>query len=381
MNPNDPNAPQPIPAPEPPASTPPQPSADDVPVFRNPLAQGYEGGTSQLPPIPPTTSEITPPNPVPAPDPASLPTPLAPTPSPLVEPQSEPISPVATAQPTVSELSNSPIKPAPVRLAPVPRSDDMHAGGLQSTSQAMPFGGGTSENIAPAPATSSALPAANTAKRKPIGLIVGLAVGLVVILLAAIGGYAYITSRKDAPPTAAPSTSTGSVRDKTEKPTQPFSEKVSTDCYVAQSLTPVDTQQNKDCALSITYGEQKISSITVSPQRDFNLVADQSSGQASDGTTRFDTEKYLDALIANAISKDLIVTREKLTVGGLEATKVVGKQQASSASIVAYVFIVLPEGDRKFNEKTFVAFIITGAYNDDYSRKGFDQALSTWSWK
>ena len=382
MNPNDPNAPQPIPAPEPPASTPPQPSADDVPVFRNPLAQGYEGGTSQLPPIPPTTSEITPPNPVPAPDPASLPTPLAPTPSPLVEPQSEPISPVATAQPTVSELSNSPIKPAPVRLAPVPRSDDMHAGGLQSTSQAMPFGGGTSENIAPAPATSSALPAANTAKRKPIGLIVGLAVGLVVILLAAIGGYAYITSRKDAPPTAAPSTSTGSVRDKTEKPTQPFSEKVSTDCYVAQSLTPVDTQQNKDCALSITYGEQKISSIFVSALGQFDIATEENAGtNTQNSSNSLDTQKYLEALIADIIPKDLVTTREDIKVGGLDAVKVVGKKDAASGVDVAYVFIILPEGDRTFGEKNFVAFIVTGAYNDDYSRKGFDQFLSTWSWK
>lgn len=381
MNPNDPNAPQPMPAPEPPGSTPLQPSADDVPVFRNPLAQGYEGGTSQLPPIPPTAPEATLPNPMPAPDVTNQPAPLAPTPSPLAEPQSEPVLPVATAQPTVSELSNSPIKPAPVRLAPVPRSDDMHAGGLQSTSQAMPFGGAP-ENIAPAPAAPSTLPVANTAKRKPIGLIVGLAVGLVVVLLAAIGGYAYIASRKDSTPTATPSTSAGSVRDKTEKPTQPFSEKVATDCYVAQSLTPVDTQQNKDCALSITYGEQKISSIFVSALGQFDIATEENAGiNPQNSSNSIDTQKYLEALIADIIPKDLVTTREDIKVGGLDAVKVVGKKDAASGVDVAYVFIILPEGDRTFGEKNFVAFIVTGAYNDEYSRKGFDQFLSTWSWK
>ncbi len=381
MNPNDPNAPQPMPAPEPPASTPPQPSADDVPVFRNPLAQGYEDGTSQLPPIPPATPQATPQDPMPAPDftnqvPASVP-----TPSPLAEPQAEPVLPAVTAQPTVSELSSSPIKPAPVRLAPVPRNDDMHAGGLQSTSQTMPFGGAP-ENTAPAPVAPSASPVANTAKRKPIGLIVGLAVGLVVILLAAIGGYAYIASRKDSTPTATPSTSAGSVRDKTEKPTQPFSEKVSTDCYVAQSLTPVDTQQNKDCALSITYGEQKISSIFVSALGQFDIATEESAGtNTQNSSNSIDTQKYLEALIVDIIPKDLVTTREDIKVGGLDAVKVVGKKDAASGVDVAYVFIILPEGDRTFGEKNFVAFIVTGAYNDDYSRKGFDQFLSTWSWK
>lgn len=281
----------------------------------------------------------------------------------------------------VSELADSPLKPAPVRLAPVPRNDDMHAGGLQASSQTMPFGA-QSENIAPAPAPGPGVPAVSSAKRKPIGLIVGIAVGVVVLLVAAIGGYAYFASQKAKEPVASSPTTAGSVRDKTEKATQPFSEKISTDCYVAQSLTPVETQQNKDCALSITYGEQKISSIFVSALGQFDVTTGEGTAQdVQNSNTEADTKKYLEALITDIIPKDLVTTREDIKVGGLDATKVVGKKDAASGVDVAYVFIILPEGDKTFGEKTFVAFIVTGAYNDDYSRKGFDQFLSTWSWK
>lgn len=384
MNPNEPTAPQPSPTPEPQAPQP-APPVGDVPVFHNPLAQSYQNGTGQLPPIEPVQQ-------APAPDVVSIsgaqPNVPAPTPQPAPpaqqippQPMSQPVTPPA-AQPSVSELSNSPIKPAPVRLAPVPRSDDMHAGGLQATSQAAPFGTAP-ENVAPAPPTPvNAAAPTNTARRKPIGLIVGLAVGLVVVLIAAIGGYAYIASRRDSTPAVTPSATVGSVRDKTEKPTQPFSEKISTDCYVAQSLTPVETQQNKDCALSITYGEQKISSIFVSALGQFDIATDSNSGSnAQNATQGVDTQKYLEALIADIIPKDLVTTREDIKVGGLDAVKVVGKKDTASAVDVAYVFIILPEGDRTFGEKDFVAFIVTGAYNDDYSRKGFDQFLATWSWK
>jgi len=175
------------------------------------------------------------------------------------------------------------------------------------------------------------------------------------------------------------------VRDTTEKPLQPFAEKVATDCYLLQVPTPKEIQVNKDCALSLVYGEQKISSIFVSPQREFDIVAgdDQATtAQTSPSTAiRFDSQKYLDSLIAKAVSSDLIVTRETIKVAGLDATKVVGRSASSASPAVAYVFIVLPDTDQKFAEKTFIAFIITGAYNDDYSRKGFDQAISTWSWK
>ncbi|MDQ5944035.1 MAG: hypothetical protein QG658_101 [Patescibacteria group bacterium] len=389
MNPTDPHAPQPNPHPEPPSNVPPSQPPAEVPVFRNPLAQGYEEGTAQLPPMAPMPAAEPAPQP-PAPTPAPEPTvaPEFPQNPPITSPPASPVEspppayPVAPpAQPTVSELSNSPIKPAPVRLAPLPRNDDMHADGLQATSQAAPFGA-TPENVAPAPAIASGTPAVSKAPRKPIGLIVGVAVGVVVLLVAAIGGYAYFASQKEQPAASSSPTTAGSVRDKTEKPTQPFSEKISTDCYVAQSLTPVETQQNKDCALSITYGEQKISSIFVSALGQFDIATDEnSSTEAQNSASEINTQKYLDALIADIIPKDLVTTREDIKVGGLDATKVVGKKDEASAVDVAYVFIILPEGDRTFGEKTFVAFIVTGAYNDDYSRKGFDQFLSTWSWK
>jgi hypothetical protein len=294
----------------------------------------------------------------------------------------QPVVGVGQAQPRVSELADSSIKPAPVRLAPVPRSDDMHAGGLQDSSQSAPFGSVPTTNVVPAPSTNQAPSQANVAKRKPIGLIVGLAVGVAVLLVAGIGGYAFFMSKKSKQPVASSPVAVGSVRDKTEKPTQPFSEKISTDCYIAQALTPVETQQNKDCALSITYGEQKVSSIFVSALGQFDLTTGGQTDNNSQNTNNHtDTKKYLEALIVDIIPKDLVTTREDIKVGGLDATKVVGKKDAASSVDVAYVFIILPEGDKTFGDKTFVAFIVTGAYNDDYSRKGFDQFLSTWSWK
>lgn len=354
MNPSD-NPIQPDPQSVPPANP---------PVFHNPLAQAYGDHTGQLPP--PAVSTPQPP--------AINPKPFTPPPPPPAGPAPVPPAP-APAQPTVNQLPQSVVKPAPVRLAPEPKADDYHAAAATQSAHATPFGTPVSQ------VNTSTMPTPVPAKKSRKGLVVGLIIGLSLMVIGVGAFFLLRPAKKPTTPSPTSSVVASSKRDTQEKSVQPFSQKVMTECYVTQVLVPVDTQLNKDCTLDVRYGEQKVSSITVSPQRDFNLVADQSSGQASDGTTRFDTEKYLDALIANAISKDLIVTREKLTVGGLEATKVVGKQQASSASIVAYVFIVLPEGDRKFNEKTFVAFIITGAYNDDYSRKGFDQALSTWSWK
>jgi hypothetical protein len=388
MNPADPNLPQANPA-----SQPPQPAspAGDVPVFHNPLAQGYENGTAQLPPIQPDL--VQPAAPLQTNSVASNQPPASPAHS-IVDPPSDigmesaatsppqPVVGVGQAQPRVSELSDTSIKPAPVRLAPVPRSDDMHAGGLQDSSQSTPFGSVSTTNVAPAPSTNQTSPQANVAKRKPIGFIVGIAVGVAALLVAGIGGYAFFMSKKSKQPVVSSSVTVGSVRDKTEKPTQPFSEKISTDCYIAQALTPVETQQNKDCALSITYGEQKVSSIFVSALGQFDLTTGGQTDNNSQNTNNHtDTKKYLEALIVDIIPKDLVTTREDIKVGGLDATKVVGKKDAASSVDVAYVFIILPDGDKTFGDKTFVAFIVTGAYNDDYSRKGFDQFLSTWSWK
>lgn len=386
MNPTDPNAPQPNPYSEPPVNPPPSQPPAEVPVFHNPLAQSYEDGTAQLPAIP-SNPAPEPPIPPVAPAPILEPVLQYPDTPPIAQPsvpvpQPQPVPPPAPpSPPMVSELADSPIKPAPVRLAPVPRNDDMHADGLQATSQAAPFGA-SPENVPLASAAPSGIPAVSKAPRKPIGLIVGIAIGVVILLVAAIGGYAFIASRTNQPAVSSSPVAAGSVRDKTEKPTQPFSEKISTDCYIAQSLTPVEIQQNKDCALSITYGEQKISSIFVSALGQFDIATDDDeASQAQNDANASNTQNYLDALITDIIPKDLVTTREDIKVGNLDATKVVGKKDEASAVDVAYVFIILPEGDKTFGEKTFVAFIVTGAYNDDYSRKGFDQFLSTWSWK
>lgn len=395
MNPTDQNSSPPTPPdnqPNPASYPASQPNvAGEVPVFRNPLAQGYEDHTSQLPAmsVQPTTLPSPQPAPAPSPiNPSSPPEPSPPVASPPVPPNeaaapppaSQPVEPVS-AQPKVSQLSASFVQPAPVRLAPVPRSDDIHAGGLQAASQATPFNT-LPENTPPRPAAAPmAVPAQK--KTKSIGVIIGVASGVVVLILGIIGFYAYQTMRNktNTVQTNAPSKAE-SVRDKTEKPTQPFSEKITTDCYVAQSLTPVETQQNKDCDLSINYGEQKTSSIFVSALSEFDVVTDGGDEQSSqNSSSEIDTNKYLDALIADIIDKELVTVRETTQVGNLEATKVVGKKDASSTVDVAYTFIILPEGDMIFGEKKFIAFTVTGAYNDDYSRKGYDQFLSTWSWK
>lgn len=373
-----------------PSASPIQPDPQSVPpvnppVFKNPLAQGYDAHSGQLPVM--SSSAATQPTPLAAPAPVITPRPYQPPVlpttttdvslpvTPPVPPQDSaaPLSP--PAQPVVSQLADSPIQPAPVRLAPEPKADDYHAAVATQTAHATPFGSPVS-HVDPA-ATPTPVPAKKSSQKYIVAGVIAVAVAVI-----SAGAVIFWRSNSKKPtPTTSPSTVAASQRDTQEKPVQPFAQKLSTDCYVLQAPVPVTTTTNKDCLLDVRYGEQKISSITVSPQREFDIVANDQSGQASDGTTRFDTAKYLDALIANAISKDLIVTREKTTVGGLEATKVVGKQSSTGGSIVAYVFIVLPEGDRKFGEKTFVAFIVTGAYNDEYSRKGFDQALTTWSWK
>lgn len=368
------------PIPQPGATPVPQPSAPapaSPPVFHNPLAAGHEAHTEQLPPLPvsPQPNAPTPPAPASQAPTYSPPSPQMPAPNP---PPIQPAQPVRTPTP-VSHLSDSIIKPAPVRLAPEPKADDFHADASAQTAGATPFGAVHTPPVA----TQAPAPVPAPKKKPPVLLIVGVVVA--VVLVAGLGA-AFLMPKKKAAVTPSTSTTPTSQRLTAEQPLQPFAQKVSTDCYVFQVPTPNAIQTNKDCLFSIAYGEQKTSTITVSPQREFDIVAtdtpsNSSSPSPSSQTVRFDTEKYLEALIANSVPKELIATREKITVAGLEATKVVGKKEPNGSPIVAYVFIVLPEGDRQFNEKTFVAFIVTGAYNDDYSRKNFDQALTTWSWK
>lgn len=375
MNPQEPLGAQPNPnQPIPPQPAP--PAIDPVPVFQNPLAP--EGPVAPPQPLTPQPAQV------PAATPVVQSTPIEP-PMTAQEPVPAPIQPTPppVAPPTVSHMSDDILAPAPVRLAPVPRADDAHADGAMASSQTVPFGGAMPASSSGAAITS---PAAQTPTKKGSKwkfVLIGLAA-----LLVLGGGTAtalFLTAKPASQPTPSVSQALNPVRDTTEKPLQPFAEKVTTDCYVLQVPIPKEVQVNKDCSLSLVYGEQKISSIFVSPQREFDIVAgeDQANNVQNSPSTavRFDSQKYLDSLIAKAVSSDLIVTRETIKVAGLDATKVVGRSASSATPAVAYVFIVLPETDQKFEEKTFIAFIITGAYNDDFSRKGFDQAISTWSWK
>jgi hypothetical protein len=298
-----------------------------------------------------------------------------------IQTQSPVIDQTASAQPKVSELSDTPIKPAPVRLAPVPRSDDVHAAGLQASSKNAPFGT-VHENTAPTPVIAPKV-ATSAPKTKSIWMIVAIAGGVVFILLAAIGFYTYQLTRNKSKTVATTTPSKAeSVRDKTEKPIQPFSEKIVTNCYVAQALTPVVVDNNKDCSLSLTYGEQKSSSIFVSALSSFDIVTDNASeNSAENSSSEIDMDKYMENLMSEVIDKDLVTERTSMEVGNLAATKVAGKKDANSNTEVAYTYIALPEEERVFGEKQFIAFIVTGAYNDEYSRKGYDQFLTTWSWK
>ncbi len=388
MNPQEPLGAQPNPN-QPIPPQPASPAIDPVPVFQNPLAP--EGPAAPVSSPQPLVPEVQPqpivqqPAQAPVVDPVIQPPQPSNPPMAVQEPVPAPMQPAPppVAQPTVSHMSDDILAPAPVRLAPVPRADDAHADGAMTSSQSVPFGGAM-----PASSTGAAMatPTAQTPTKKGSKWKIVL-IGLAVLLVLG-GGTAtalFLAMKPTPQPTPSATQALSPVRDTAEKPLQPFAEKVSTDCYVLQVPTPKEIQVNKDCSLSLVYGEQKISSIFVSPQREFDIVAGEdqpNNAQSSPSTAvRFDSQKYLDSLIAKAVSSDLIVTRETIKVAGLDATKVVGRSASSATPAVAYVFIVLPETDQKFEEKTFIAFIITGAYNDDFSRKGFDQAISTWSWK
>ncbi len=348
------------------------------PVFHNPLAASHDAHTQQLPAVSSPTNEQMPMQT----SPSATETPSIAQPV-VNRPPTTPVSPPASAALPVSQLPDSPIRPAPVRLAPEPRADDAHAASAVASASVTPFGAQpATQSVPTTPQTPPGQAAAPKSHRKKI---IGITAGIGIVLILAAAGAVVLTPKKAVKNQTQAPTLASSTRDTTERPLQPFAQKVSSDCYIFQVPIPSEVQTNKDCLLSVVYGEQKVSTITVSPQREFDVVAEDNSSNSTNTnqnqSVRFNTEKYLEALIANAIPKELILTRETVTVGKLNGTKVVGKKDANGQPVVAYVFVVLPEGDRKFNEKTFVAFVMTGAYNDDYSRKGFDQAIATWSWK
>jgi len=213
----------------------------------------------------------------------------------------------------------------------------------------------------------------------PKSLMFGI-LGAVVLLL--IGAAALLGfSRRVSKPSPSPSATIRITRDTKLKALYQGYEKVSTDCYVLQVPSVPRTDVNKDCQLSVFYGPQKTSSVVVSAFREFDFVATEATPNQSNQKTQFDSKKILEGLITNATSGKAVSSRQDIKVGNLSAVKIVASAQTGGEPGVAYVFIVLPETDQQFREKTFTAFIVTGAYNDDFSRKGFDQAMSSWTWQ
>ena len=362
-NPSDPSATPPVPPP--PSSA--EPQHQEVPVFHNPLAQGYAQNTAQLPPLAPSAGVT--------PDLQESPV-VAPPPH---EPISEVLPTPEGTSPLDDELSvippPAPITPAPVRLAPTPQST--------ATSYSMP-----TSNVAPQPVptnTAPPMPKSNVPKRGPYRLVM---IGLIVLVV--LGGIfiglRLTTQKQVATPT--PSTAAKPIRDTAEKQLAAGYERLDTGCYTVQIPTAPRVDINKDCQLSAFYGAQKASSVVISTFRDFDFVAqDASSASPSPSSTetrtgqRFDSQKIMEALITNATTGKSISAREDIKVGNIDAVKVVGAAQAGGNPVYINVFIVLPETDQQFGDKNYIAFTITGAYNDNFSRKSFDHVLESWQWK
>lgn len=345
---------------EPTGVTPTPPASFDPPAFHNPLATGYQQHAN-LPPLTPPPPPETPP--------------MQPSPAPTTQPS---IAEVQAAQPIHPE---NPITPAPVRLAPEPRANIAHGQDHEAAATGQPYRG------VPTPIPSAGLPALPPlqapAASKPVRKGRLLLFGALGILLVAVLTYSIYwygqSKRQGVTPSASPSTKS-TTRNTAEPALIAGAARLSTDCYQIQLPSGYDVRSNKDCLLDAVYGPQKTASITISTFKEFDLVLtdDQNKSQS---VGRFDSRKVLDALIKNATDGRSVASRETIKVGGLEAEKIVARGESQTAETAAYVFIVLPETDQQFAEKKFIAFIATGVYNDDYSRKGFDQALSTWTWK
>ncbi len=280
--------------------------------------------------------------------------------------------------PPESSGGDSYITPAPVRLAPEPPSlplNTLETPGAQSHTAANQ--GGT---LSPAEVTERYIAAekAADAKRKRIYLFLALIAVGVTIVVAVIG---LIMGRgRTIQPTPTKTTVSKPSRDTLEKPLLSGAERITNDCYTFQAPKPIEVVNNKDCLVDMKYGEQKLSSIVVSTFREFDLVQSDEA-TTSPAANRFDSVKITDAFIKNVTEGKTVVSRQTIELAKLSAEKVIVKGGANASSEVVYVFIALPEADQKFGDRTFIAFAITGAYNDDYSKKSFDQALKTWSWK
>ncbi|MCC7543649.1 hypothetical protein IT415_02975 [bacterium] len=365
-----------------------QPAGATPPVFHNPLAQGYTDRTAQLPdltsgqslPVQPTTDVNAAPQPVVSSQQTTPTTPLV-----SIPPSESSATPAAlfdvpgAASGPESDIDTplipdpTPIQPAPVRLAQDPKTGSFP----------LPATNVPPHLTAPAQGTTNqaaSLSRTNVPKQHPIRRLLIILAVVFVLLIGGFVGWRVYQQRAVVQPT--PSTAVTPVRDTAVKALASGYERLETACYSLQIPNQPRVDVNKDCQLSVFYGTQKVSSVVVSTFRDFDFVAeDTTQASSSPSAQRFDSKRVLDALITNATTGKAISARQDIKIGNIDAVKVVGAAQAGGDPVYVNVFIVLPESDQQFAEKNFIAFTITGAYNDSYSRKTFDHVIDTWSWK
>lgn len=347
-------------------STPPvaPPPSVSPPVFHNPLVDGY------TPPMPQPESAPAPASTTPAQDFA---TELPPEPLPVHPP----------ADPSVLDLQDLEephppvIQAAPVRLAPVPKGNDVHAQGLAESAYSQPFSNVPAPHVAEA-ALMPLVPHKKKSSHTPL---------IIMLVLVLVGGLVlgawYLSTKL---PTAQKGTSTSTPtpasqakRDTSRKNLPLGYAQVETECYYLQVPENPEIQVNKDCRLAVAYGATKSSTVVVSPYKDFDLVgADPTADQGK--AQKFDSGKILEGLISSTTAGRTVAERQDIKVGNIDTVKVTSTS-SSNGEVVAYAFIVLPDADQSFEEKKFIAFIVTGAYNDEASRTAFDNLLKNWQWK
>lgn len=332
----------------------------DPPAFRNPLADHHYDYAHQ-----PTAATLSPEVDSASHQALSSEEATAAAPVTRLNVELPPEDPVTYSSPT----------PAPVRLAPAPRADDRHALAHQQAASQTPFSGQAPLESPQAPVL---IPQANIGRQTKWKLPV--MIGGIGLLVASVMAWQLIGKRSAAQPTTTPQASVAaSVRSRDAQALQGGNTKVETPCYVIQVPINPTVNNNAECKLDLAYGEQKISSIIISTYRDIDLVSPTGTSAADDQA--FDQKKFLEELITNTTTGRTIIKRESILVGNLPAEKVIVGEANKSTSQVAYTYIVLPESDQQFNEKKFIAFIVTGAYGDTASQQGYDNALKWWYWK
>lgn len=356
MSPNDPTS----------ANVPETPPTNvSPPVFHNPLVEGY---------TPPASQPVGEPLVQPQPEPVLPSEPVVPAPPP---------APDLAPAPSVMDLQDEdyphppPIQPAPVRLAPVPRGNDVHAQGLADSAQTQPFSTVPAAHVAEA----AALPLVSTPKkssRKPLTIVISA----IALLVLGVGGWyagTKLASSKKPVSQSTPTPKNTPKRDTDRKNLAVGYARVETPCYTVQLPEQNEVQVNKDCRLAVAYGETKASTVVVSPYKDFDLVGSSDQTDDKGQVKQFDSSKILEGLIASTTAGRTVAERQDIKVGNIDTVKVTSTS-SSNGEVVAYAFIVLPESDQSFEEKKFIAFIVTGAYNDEASRAAFDNLLSNWQW-